>query len=123
MNRFADVALGYDVKSNMKPIKTCPGPADYELVNDGDSAVVKPCFNFKLNRGGVPLVNSSATNKEDLITRSMQGPNSPANLASFAHNSTSGSVFSKQRESTNHILMNKLAVNSKNLLPHFNKST
>ena len=69
MTRFKGISLGYDVKSNMKMIKKAPGPCEYETIKSNENAVVKPTFNFKLQRGGIPVQRSSSEDKEDLVAK------------------------------------------------------
>jgi len=101
--------MGVGSKSNAMQISMCPGPADYETVNPGDNATVKPCFNFKIKHGGIPLNKTSTENKEQLIVKS---------LVTSALGSHKGSIFSKKELSPapNMILANKLAVNNSKFL-------
>jgi len=79
MTRFKGISLGYDVKSNQKPIKNAPGPCEYNTINSKNNAVVKPTFNFKLQRGGIPAQKSSSREKEEMIAKTFINNGSPRN--------------------------------------------
>ena len=113
MTRFAGISLGYGVKSNMKQIKTCPGPADYITVKENDNAVVKPCFNFKLNQGGIKKPRTMQQGKEDLVKQSVDRNGSTHEMRFHSPRSGQLSIFAPKNRN-DIIQKNKMAVNTAN---------
>lgn len=119
-NRFPGASIGLGIKSNAKSIITSPGPQDYEVVSRTDNAVVKPCFNVKLNEGHLPLNKTSGENKDELVVKSLLGSGSPGHLGSYLNGFSTSSVFSKGKgeipPQNNIILANKRAVSNQQYL-------
>lgn len=84
MNRFKNIGMGLDPKSNARLIKDCPGPADYNTINPNDSAVFKASFNYFLMHGGLQRRKTSVQEIENLQVRTFAKPAKQAQSSAIA---------------------------------------